>query len=393
MRLIFLFVFFSIIISNVNADIVTFKEEYKIGETFQAEINFPKLLEPIKIENVQILNKDNLQSNIGLKLNNIEKNRYFVYFNIPNVDPGEYKLLIKNVKYINNNILKKENFEKTFVIKEDKENIISIDPAYIIFKSKEKNFFKINIKNNGLNIINIKIEDKSNSTNIKFNNITLNKGSTESFYFYIINITKETINISINDINLPIYLLNDNDENIKFFIGKNENKLYLDEYNFDLPIGNNAEGSIFIENLGLNITNISLNIEGNIKEIIKLGFDKIEFLESKSTKEIGLFIIKNDQEGLFKGNLVLKTEDLILNLPIKIKISEFNSEIKNELNQNEKELETNLSFKKDENITIKTKEINKKTLSYSLIILIIIVFIIIYTILFIRSGKNNKRIY
>jgi len=98
--------------SDIN--ILTYREDYSPLETFQAEIIFDK--EPLN--ELTSLNFEFYKDNpIGtlLVLEKLNNKRYFVYFNIPDVEGGEYKLKVKNVDIIDGS-LKRISEEKTIQV-------------------------------------------------------------------------------------------------------------------------------------------------------------------------------------------------------------------------------------------------------------------------------------
>src|SRR3989344_678984 len=105
----------SVYASDIN--ILTYKEEYRQLETFQAEIIFDK--EPLN--DLTSLNFELIKENkIGvlLFLEKLSNKRYFVYFDIPNLDNGNYTLRVKDVNIIKNGVLNKISGEKSINIKD-----------------------------------------------------------------------------------------------------------------------------------------------------------------------------------------------------------------------------------------------------------------------------------
>jgi hypothetical protein len=132
-RLIYLFIFLIFCASVYSSDIniLTYREDYRPLETFQAEIIFDK-------EPINELNNLNFEfykeGNIGVILN-LEKlgnKRYFVYFDIPDVSSGNYKFRVKDINIIENNILKKISEETTI-------NVNSINEGFYYLKSNQNN--------------------------------------------------------------------------------------------------------------------------------------------------------------------------------------------------------------------------------------------------------------
>ena len=115
-RLLYLLVFliFCISVSASEINILTYREEYNPFETFQAEI----ILDKEPLNGLTILNFEfygDKQIGIILFLEKLSSKRYFVYFNIPDVERGEYIFRVKNVNIIDG-ALRRISEEKTIKV-------------------------------------------------------------------------------------------------------------------------------------------------------------------------------------------------------------------------------------------------------------------------------------
>ena len=390
-----LFIILIISFNIANAKIEIFKPEYHPKETFQAELNFQNLTSDLTANNVQILKANNELSNIGILLVKINKEKYFIYGTIPETEYGNYKLVVKEVS----KLIEEENF----TISEQTNNIVSLNPAFIIFDPKNKDFFKIELQNKGNNIVNVLIKSENNLTKADSENLIINKASSAYFYF---SVNKENLKEEVkanlhlmykNNYTIPIYILNQvlpiqiiEKGNISFFTEKNGIKNYLTEYKINTKQGNFAEGTLFIENNLMDISNLSILINGNVSKIIKLSFDKIDLIEKGRTLSLSLLINDNAKNSLYEGNLILKNDNIQKILPIQINITA------NNIIKKENKSEAQIIQKKDNKSSNKTnanivKSENKKTLSYKVMGFIIVIFIIAYFIVFRKSGKNKFR--
>jgi len=93
------------------------------------------------------------------------------------------------------------------------------------------------------------------------------------------------------------------------------------------------------------LSNLALSISENLKQIIKIGFNNIEFLETKKSLGLTFFInVNRDIEvGEYKGYLLISNKETKTNLPISIKITEsqiYQEEIPNIETQETIETET-----------------------------------------------------
>src|SRR3989344_2394301 len=435
MRLFFALFILVLFMNLVNADIVLFKEKYSVGETFPAELNFLNLIDDIKTENIKVLDSNKQVTDIGVLIQKIDNDNYFVYFDIPQIDEGDYFLIVKDVKFLENNIL----IKKDFSVVKDVNDIISVKPALIIYKLDEKSFFKVDITNKGNNLIKVNISSTDNLTKIAVNNLSISKGNYDGFYFDInkenIKDTKKTniaINYGNNVYNLPVYILKDKiSHDISFFLQTEKERKYLDFYYTDIPFESYAEGSLFLENnLIKNITNLRIFLTGDLGEVLRLGYYNIDFFESKSEKELGLFFNKDRdaKKGIYSGDIVLKNQDTEVILYITINLIEpflekasgkndeelffekesllgkaFREKRENFGKENGKasgkndelSLEGGIFLKNDSGKNISSlssgiKKINKRNLSYFLIGLILLFFIAFYFAIFLKTGKNKS---
>ena len=376
----------------VNAEINVLKSEYSGKETFQAELTFQNLVEDISSRDITILDSKNQSTDIGVLLVKIKDDAYFVYFDIPAGIEGNYSLQAET-KYIENNELKKAISVKKFLIKNEQDNLISINPPYVVFEQEGKNFFRIDIKNKGNNQVNIKISEELNLTNIFNNNMIIAKGSENSFYFSVDekNIKdrgKLSMKIAYNGklFLLPIYLLKGN-ENLLFFTKAQEEKNYISSYNIEIPFGNYAESAFFVENnLGKNLTNLSVVLEGEITEIAKLGFYNLELSQNRAV-QLNFFINQDRKaRGDYRGKLIIRNSEIEAILPVSISIKQ---EIIENIEEPKEEIKENKTVENKSLAVKKERSISNKTLSYLSITFVFILFFIIYLIIYIRSSKQR----
>ncbi len=126
-----------ILILSFNAyssDIIisTYREDYRPLETVQAEIIIDKEpLGDIKTSNLEFSKNNNAIGAI-FYIEKLTNKRYFVYFDIPSVDSGDYTFRIKDVNFVENNILKKSSGE--IVIK-----VNDINPGFKYLSENQNN--------------------------------------------------------------------------------------------------------------------------------------------------------------------------------------------------------------------------------------------------------------
>ncbi len=307
---------------------------------------------------------------------------------------GDYYLQAE-IKYLEDNILKKGLQVKKFSIKKEQDNLISIKPPYLVFNQNEKNFFRIDLKNIGDNNLNVKISDNLNLSHIFNNNLIIAKGSEDSFYFNLFEESikdREKINIDIkyNEkiYKLPVYILKEN-ENLKFFTKSIEEKKYVSSYDVEIPFGNYAESILFVENfIGKDLFNLSISLRGDIKNIAKLGFYEFELKNNKSA--MLNFYINQDRKakGDYLGDLIVKNAEIEVILPISIKVAQ---EAFEEVKEPEREPIENKTEQEFKNQTIKKEQkISNKTIVYMSVLSVFVLFFAVFLIIYLKTGKRKK---
>ncbi len=404
MKFLLLLIFIVLInLMNVRADIVDVnfgKENYASQETLQAEINFNiNLLKQITVLNFELLDNEGNKIPVGYFLTKLDNREYYVYFNLPNINSGDYTLKIKDVTYIDeNNILKKESKESKFSII-NKDFIIQVDPA-ILKVDNPNDFpeFTIKIKNLA-NLTNITIGTEDEFIQL-FNTFSIiNKNEVKTFKIIIDsnnldNFNKGNINVVYNNETyiIPVYLIRDlqdlPERNIPQdaigFIEENNiiNKtLFLDE---------SIEGSLRFKNFfNETILNLKFELTNNLNEVIELELIDVSINENE-TKEQYLIINKNINATakFYSGDLILKNQDIRILFPIYLNFKE-REQIKEEVEDNitveEKENKTTNLFEETE------AEEEEKDISENKKTLIIVLMVILITLIALGLGAYFKR--
>ncbi|MBI2671347.1 hypothetical protein HYX16_00265 [Candidatus Woesearchaeota archaeon] len=394
-----IFLFILLLTCFASAEITIFKDEYFIGETFQAELNFLNLVDEIKISDISILNSNGLNTNIGVLLDKIDKEKYFVYFDVPDAEQGEYKLAINNIKYTENGVLKKETFTKNFRISKRSDDIISVNPAFINYFAMGKNFFKMEVTNKGENQVNVNIFGNDFLKASK-DTLTINKESTGYFFLEIkegVNNDFLNINYSSGNYKIPVYVLGSFSSGLNFFTEKNGKNEYLSSYFTELPFGSSGEKTLFLENKGSNLSNLKISLSDGLSSIIKPGFDNIDLFEKNKIISLVLFINinRNVQKGSYTGNIIFKNDKVDISFPVTVSVTGSSlydggiAEEKEEISIEEPALEeTENSTNFPEKIP-KDNKLNNRQLSNLLIGLILLIFILVYLFIYWKTGKKR----
>ena len=254
--LIFLLVFFlsCIYVNIVHAEDIIInvpRSNYRVYETFQAEIFFNIDPLQVSVSNFELRDMNNIKIATPLFLEKINNNYYFVYFDLPDLEKGEYKFWIKNINYIDNNILRETQNYKIF-------NIDSINDgfSYLVSQQNSDGSFDT-IKDTALSALALK--------NTYYDN-------AEDAINYLINNQDPTgcypkNNCNVEDTSFALLALNDFNENII----KTKNWLKDASNNFDIGTWNlivtgvNTNCTINNQNF---LVNPELNVLLNNKNIL-----------------------------------------------------------------------------------------------------------------------------
>ena len=137
-------VFYLLIIFSVNAgdiNIKFYKENYKAFETVQADVNINgiNLTKELSNSNLFLFDQNNVSIPIAKNIIKVNDNSYVFYFDLPNLNPGQYNVGFYNVNYIENGFIKIGNFFTNLNIVEiNNSELISIRPAYVLVKVTNK---------------------------------------------------------------------------------------------------------------------------------------------------------------------------------------------------------------------------------------------------------------
>ncbi|MEK6835260.1 MAG: hypothetical protein AABX61_03295 [Nanoarchaeota archaeon] len=396
-KLIILLIILLPIVNAQDVSISLLKNNYNQYETLQAEVMFNlSLSDKITASNFALTDRENRTIPITLFLEKISDLHYFAYFDIPEIENNTYRFLVKDVKYLDNNILKKISYYKEFYLHNQKS--ISIYPAIlnnvnrtilkiinhgektnITIKADEINLSKQFLLENNLNL-DLDIPKNINNFNIRLEYLN-NK-------FYLIPVIPYTENITLNE-SKPLQIPK---ENILLL-----NSTFGDYFNDKLILQKNLtrEGPFYLENnLDYKIYNIEFILSDNLKDIVRLNLSNIKEVNPKETIKQYIWINenKNPKKLKYSGDIEVRVDqDIIKIIPLEI---QFREEYKKEINETK---EVIINTTKNKNITQQnqSKQIpnveGKNNLGFIVILVVIIIIgILLY---FIFKGPNNKSDY
>ncbi len=372
-------------------------KNYHQYETLQAEVFLNlSLSEKITAANFGLADKNNKTIPVSVFLEEISKDHYFIYFNLPKLENGIYYFLAKDIKYVDG-ILKKTSVQNEFYL--DNISSISVYPAII----NNLNFTTLKINNYG-QIINLSINaDEINlSREIRLENaFNLNLNIPENinkFYIklgyldkiYLIPVIpyREILETTENFSKITEPLIK-NQKNAVALLNSTYGK-YFDS-RIELKKDAVARGPFYLKNIGdFPIENITFNLTGSLNEIAKLNITHIAKINPNETIMQYIWVNEglNPEKLYYSGDIEIKSlEGTIIGiLPLEIVILEKNI-LKKDNTEKIKEF-----VNKTRQISIRSeadKKQNKVLIISSIMLIIVILLIFIYFIFKKPKNKNN----
>lgn len=367
--------------------IILSKDSYLEKEMFQAEV----LMNDIKPYDVSILNSLGYKSSVGINLLKLTKNHFFVFFEVPQLDPGNYTLKIKEEL-------------KQFQVNEERIKI-SISTGAVKYTEEDSPFFKITLINNEVKSQTIGISSSSLSLTPSLNSIILPGKSSKSFN---IKLDKQSFNfltvLSIDDFNLPVWYIM-NEEIVPFFEVKVEPEEPKEEKGLEfytksgtklnyitkeiqesIPI---IDSIIFKNALNITLNKLKISLTGNLEGIINLGSTEVEVLVPNEEKKLDITVNENRilLEESYSGDLLISSENYTFKLPIDFKVVE-KAEEPEALTVEETTEE--LPEEPEVNKTITPEVVEEKLAGKWIYLIILIAVLIIFAYISLRKPKAKK---
>src|SRR3989338_7672250 len=118
--------------SYAQLDVYVARQTYVPGETVQIALNFTyPPLKDFTVFDFVLLDKYDRPVSIGLFSKKISNQFYYLYFDVPNLNVGTYNLVVKNYKYIKDNVVYETSKNIPLQINQPREPIVSVDPVVI----------------------------------------------------------------------------------------------------------------------------------------------------------------------------------------------------------------------------------------------------------------------
>lgn len=318
-KILLLVFLFNVSIAFAQIDINLLRENYSNLETIQLEVTLEDPLKNLSANDIKI---DNLK--VAPLIFSLEENKYFVYFNLPNLQNGTHNISVSS-RFLINNALTDVISEKEFNIVESNSSL-SIKPGILfIDKNSLQGHYIIILKNNN-QPLDVFVDLDSDFLYPVRTNIFL--GSNEEKNLFIIPkeglIKDSKIILSYENVyEIPVIILDyqmTNDSSIDS--NEIEKKVSFVVSQPSLTRVLNADQSIsgpieFKNNLNRDI-NVRFYLTGDLDKIIKINVTQMKLKPNEASSQY-LFINEDkNAKGVYLGELVLEAEGQKEEFPIEL---------------------------------------------------------------------------
>jgi len=336
----FIFVIFLIIFSHsvfANSEIKVERQDYSSFETLQAGIKFQyPLSKNLDISNIKLMN-NNFNIQVSKRLIKLNSQEYYIYFDLPQINPGIYDFGVYDYFYNENETTKKGSNSIKINIINNTENLISINPGFVLAKTNDYDEvpFTLLIKNNGNNNVDININTEGNFLSIQQNKFLLTKKSSKNININTVLYNKEAsnfsgkviVNYNSNSYLIPVFINRLStkikpEPNLTVIANntKSDNNVEIKDYlviadlygnpldkNYTINPKNEKFELSLVNNGDLILSDVSLELTGNIKDVIKLS--KVSFDYFPAYGIIPLDGELEDINGNYSGYLSVKSKE------------------------------------------------------------------------------------
>jgi hypothetical protein len=314
------------------------KNEYSIGETIIAKLSGTFIDPPLRMDLNMYRGSVRIASDIYIAKINED---YYLSTQPPSRFPGNYSLVIENVKYKKGLDTSEENIVKNFTIKEGLADF-SISPGFV----NTKDDFAVQLTNLQDSKITVSISELNESAQTSE---TTQNGGFLSFLFGSDNTKKETssetlidiksgetekLTFNIGDITEPtfktiVFKSGNTSYEIPVYIYANKTSEFKNfrfepaEINLSRALNSSIPQIIFLYNSGdTDLYGITLEASNDLKPFVNLSVKEIDKLEKNSSIKIQVDI-NLSEAGIFEGEIKAKSltnASLITYLPLTINV-------------------------------------------------------------------------
>ncbi len=398
MKLIYSFLFlFFVIFSFVNADplvVDSLKPVYKLGETYQAFLNYnTDFVGDITVNNFEF-RRNNTKVPVALSFFDLG-NRGFLYFDIPsNIDEDNYSLVIKDLFYLDDGVLVQSDFTKEINLTFDSFSSISLNPGVIIVNSIwDENIFTVTIENKGASDISLNISSPDYIL-LSDDSIELTSQEAKTFEVYVdaFDTDKEEgfINLTYGNDSYSVPVL------LSFIETDTENTggeydlrfLRITMINQTIFENETISGPLSVKNYGnYSLEGLVFSVSDSLSGIIGLNLTRVSINPGETLDQYIWINGSGVENGTYSGNIYLANNLVQISLPIYIEV------LKGESNNKSLLSNTNLNYTKilDNNKTKQpdTVEKNYSLLWYLFVFIVITLFLIAW--LYYRGKREGNK--
>ncbi len=305
-----------LLIPLISAVEVDMKTNFSQGETLIAEV-LGNFLEPILQENV-FFYREHVRVPVNYDVSKIGDN-FYIYADLLGKNPGNYSLVIKNVRHVEFDKTTEEDITKNFSINENKADF-SIEPG---FATTNKDFFieAKNLKNHDIEIkININKAPEKTSEGLfgwseeqeeieNQSSIILQTGQKEkikfSLNYFDLGLNKISLDSENTEYQVPVYVYQQEEK-------KKEKSFKIEpsETEISLPVNSKTSRTFYLYNTGgENLSDITFSFSGALKSYLNASPSKIENLEPESNIKINVSFFSEKEASVY-GKLTATTDEL-----------------------------------------------------------------------------------
>ncbi len=341
-KLIALIFLINISIALAQVDINIYRDNYSSLETLQAEINLDNPTKNLSANDITI---DNVK--IAPFIFNLDKNKYFVYFDLLNLESKNHSLIV-NSRFVIDNALTDLQKSKEFNVI-DSDSSLSIKPAILfIDKNDIKQSYKITLKNNkdSNDILDVSVNLTSDFLYPARKILSFVRNEEKNLFIF----TQQGV---IED--SKIILTYDRVYEIPIIIKSTEEIQGSEETNVEeieekasfvtaesslirtLNTGQVISSSLeFKNNLDRNL-DIKFYLTGNLDEVIRLKTTQITLSSNKEDSQTLFINEQKNAKGTYSGSLMLEADGYTEEFPIELTFVDEEETIIDEFNEENEE--------------------------------------------------------
>ena len=323
-KLIALIFLINISIALAQVDINIYRDNYSSLETLQAEITLDNPTKNLSANDITIDN-----TKIAPFIFNLAENKYFVYFDLLNLESKNHSLIV-NSRFLIDNALTDVQRSKEFNII-DSDSSLSIKPAILFIDENDlKQSYKIILKNN---------KDTDDILDVSVNLTSDFLYPARKILSFVRNEEKNLFIFTQQGVveDSKIILTYDRVYEIPIVIKSTEETQGSDEINNIEEVDEKvsfvtAESSLirtlntnqaisgpleFKNNLDRNL-NVKFYLTGNLDEVIRLKTTQITLSANKEDSQTLFINEQKNAKGIYSGSLMLEAEGYTEEFPIEL---------------------------------------------------------------------------